>query len=210
MTPPERRIASLERRARWLVAATLAWNLIEGVLAVWWATDAVSPALLAFGLDSAIESAAAAILLWRLWPRSGAEDLARNERRERRAHALVGITFLLLAAWVVTDAGLTFAWAEPPAESLPGAILAAISLAVMPFLALYKIRTADRLGSPALRAEAHETLACAWLSAALLLGLGTRLTTGWWWADPAAALVMVPWLVREGLEGLRGEGCCDD
>ena len=119
---------------------------------------------------------------------------------------LIGITFLVLAAYVTVQAVYTLTTQSRPEESLVGIALAAASLIIMPLLAWGKLRVARGLGSEALRAEAKETLACAYLSFTLLLGLLLNATLGWWWADPAVALLMVPWLIREGLEGWRGEG----
>ena len=188
----------------WLVAATLAYNVIEAVVAVWAGTEAGSIALLGFGLDSVIECVAAAVLLWRLRVESSSDDPERIEAAERRAHRFVGLTFLALAAYVVVQAVVTLVSGDRPASSVVGIVLAAASLVVMPLLAWAKLRTAAGLGSGALRAEARETLACAYLSLTLLLGLTLNAAAGWWWADPVAALLMVPWLLREGLEGLRG------
>jgi divalent metal cation (Fe/Co/Zn/Cd) transporter len=122
----------------------------------------------------------------------------------------VGVTFLLLAAYVTAQSGWILWRQEAPGESIVGIALAVVSLVVMPVIAWGKLRAADRLRSGALRAEAKETLACSFLSVALFVGLGLNAAFGWWWADPAAALVMVPWLVREGLEGARGETCDDE
>lgn len=188
-----------------LVAVTLAYNVIEAVIAVWAGAEAGSIALFGFGLDSVIELTAAAVLLWRLLTELRGGDPERVEATERRAHFFVGITFLALAAYVTVQALLNLTRADRPEESLVGIVLAAVSLAVMPLLAWGKLETASRMGSRALRAEAKETLACAYLSFTLLVGLTLNSALGWWWADPVAALVMVPWLVREGLEGVRGE-----
>lgn len=171
---------------------------------MWAGVEAESIALLGFGLDSVIECAAAAVLLWRLRIETKSDDQAGVETAERRVRAFVGFTFLALAAYVTTQSVLTLARAERPAASLVGIGLAAASLVIMPLLAYAKLRVAAHLGSGALRAEAKETLACAYLSLALLLGLGLNAAAGWWWADPTAALLMVPWLVREGIGGLRG------
>lgn len=190
-----------------LVVATLAWNVVEAgvALASGWAAGSV--ALVGFGLDSVIESAAAGVLLWRLRLETRGADPERLEAAERRVHRFVGATFLVLALYVTAQAGWLLARREAPAESLVGIALAVASLVVMPAVAWGKLRAAARIPSPALRAEAKETLACTWLSFALLLGLGANAVAGWWWADPLAALAMVPWLVREGREGLRGESC---
>lgn len=197
------------RRALVLVVATLAWNLVEAVVAVAAGWRAGSIALVGFGLDSVIESVAAGALLWRLSvERHG--DAHRSESAERRVLRLVGLTFLLLAAYVSVQSGLVLWRRAAPEESAIGIALAIASTVVMPLVAWGKLRAARALSSGALAAEAKETLACAWLSVALLVGLAANALAGWWWADPAAALVMVPWLVREGLEGLRGETCCDD
>jgi divalent metal cation (Fe/Co/Zn/Cd) transporter len=190
----------------WLVWATLGYNVVEAVIAIWAGTEAGSIALFGFGLDSVIECAAAAVLLWRLRVETKSEDTERIEAAERRVHRFVGMTFLALAAYVVAQAALTLASRSHPEASLVGIGLAAASLAIMPLIALAKMRVAARLHSGALRAEAKETLACAYLSLTLLLGLVLNAAIGWWWADPVVALLMVPWLVREGLEGIRGDG----
>jgi divalent metal cation (Fe/Co/Zn/Cd) transporter len=189
----------------WLVSATLAYNAIEAGIAIWAGTEADSIALFGFGLDSVIECLAAAVLLWRLWVGTRSEDSERIEAAERRVHRFVGLTFWALAAYVVAQAALTFSSHSHPEASRIGIGLAVASLVVMPLIAWAKLRVAARLHSGALGAEAKETLACAYLSLALLMGLVLNAVAGWWWADPMAALLMVPWLVREGLEGLRGD-----
>ncbi|MFW5875267.1 MAG: cation diffusion facilitator family transporter [Myxococcota bacterium] len=197
------------RLALGLVIGTLAYNVIEAGIALWSGASAGSSALVGFGLDSVIESAAAGVLLWRLWVEARGADPETVEASEVRVLRFVGGTFLALALYVTVEAGLTLWWAEAPRQSPVGIGLAGASLVIMPGLAWAKLREADRLGSGALRAEAKETLACSYLSFALLLGLVLNAAAGLWWADPAAALAMVPWLVREGLEGLRGETCED-
>ena len=164
-------------------------------------------ALLGFGLDSVIETSAAAVLLWRLRVEIRGEDVDRIAHTERRVHRFVGVTFLLLAVYVVAQAGWTLWGRHIPGESLVGIILAVASLILMPLLSWGKLRAAREIGSAALRAEAKETLACSYLSFALLLGLTANAAAGWWWADPVAALLMVPWLIKEGREGVRGEEC---
>jgi len=163
-----------------------------------------------FGLDSVIESAAAMALLWRLAVEARGADPERVEHAERRVGRFIGGTFIALAAYVLFEAGSTLWGGEHPDESAVGIVLAIASLTVMPLIAWGKLRAARALGSASLRAEAKETLACAYLSLTLLLGLGANAWLGWWWADPVAAILMVPWLVKEGLEGLRGEACEDD
>lgn len=198
------------RIALWLVVGTMAYNVVEAVIAVASGVAAGSIALVGFGLDSAIECAAAAMLLWRLRLEIRGTDEETLERSERQVLRFVGVTFVLLALYVMAEAGWTLWSREAPRESLLGIILAAASLVVMPIVAWGKLRAAREINSGALRAEAKETLACSFLSLALLIGLVANATMGWWWADPAAALLMVPWLIREGLEGIRGETCgCD-
>jgi divalent metal cation (Fe/Co/Zn/Cd) transporter len=198
------------RTALVLVVATLIYNVAEAVVAIWAGVRAGSIALVGFGLDSVIETAAAGALLHRLSVEARGADGEALERTERRVHRFVGLTFLLLAAYVLAQSAWVLWSADPPEESAVGIALAAVSLVVMPLVALGKLRAAREIGSGALRAEARETLACSYLSFALLVGLVANAAVGWWWADPVAAALMVPWLVREGLEGLRGEGCCDD
>jgi divalent metal cation (Fe/Co/Zn/Cd) transporter len=195
----------LLRRALWLVGATLTYNVIEAGIAIWAGTEAGSIALLGFGLDSVIECAASAVLIWRLLVEIRGGDRERVETAERRATRFVGATFLALATYILVESVLTLVSGDHPSPSLAGIVLAALSLVVMPVLAGAKLTTARRLGSPALIAEAKETLACAYLSLTLLIGLALNEAAGLWWADPAAALAMVPWLVREGIEGLRSE-----
>jgi divalent metal cation (Fe/Co/Zn/Cd) transporter len=195
----------LARWGLWLVAGTLAYNVVEAVIALWAGSEAGSIALLGFGLDSVIEVAAAAAMLWRLSVELQGEDPERIEQAERRVRRVIGATFLALAAYVTVQAAYSLLTQGRPEESLVGIILAIASLIIMPLLAWGKLRVARGLGSEALRAEAKETIACAYLSLALLVGLVLNAALGWWWADPAVALLMVPWLVFEGVEGWRGE-----
>jgi divalent metal cation (Fe/Co/Zn/Cd) transporter len=194
------------QRALWLVGGTMAYNALEAIVAVWAGHGAHSIALVGFGLDSVIECAAAAILLWRLaMERRGALPAA-VAGSERMAHRFVGGTFLALAVYVLAQAGWTIWRRDAPRQSLPGIALAIASLIVMPLISWGKLRAADKLRSPALRAEAKETLACSYLSLTLLVGLLANAVAGWWWADPAAAGLMIPWLTKEGMEGLREGG----
>lgn len=191
----------------WLVGVTLLYNVIEAGIAVYAGVTAGSIALVGFGLDSGIEVVAASVLLWRLSLErrgAGAERLARVERRVRR---FVGVTFLVLAVYVTGQAGWTLWTRSVPETSLLGIALATASLGLMPVISWGKLRAAREVESAALRAEAMETLACSYLSFTLLLGLVANAVLGWWWADPVAALFMVPWLVQEGADGLRGETC---
>jgi divalent metal cation (Fe/Co/Zn/Cd) transporter len=184
-----------------LVLLTLTYNLVEAGLALWSGLRAQSVVLVGFGLDSMIECAAAGVLLWRLRLESRGVDEEALEAAERRVHRFVGLTFFLLAAYVVAQAMWTLFVAAAPGESWLGILIAVASLIVMPLVAWGKLRAAHEIGSGALRAEAKETLACSYLSFTLLLGLGANALWAWWWADPIAALAMVPWLIREGREG---------
>lgn len=188
-----------------LVVATMAYNAVEAGVAIASGIAARSIALVGFGLDSVIELAAAGALLWRLRVEERGADDRAVERAERRVGRFIGATFLALALYVLVEAIVTLSGDAHPEESLIGIVLAATSLVIMPLIAWGKLHAAGVIGSASLRAEAKETLACAYLSLALLIGLLTNAATGWWWADPAAALLMVPWLVKEGIEGLRGE-----
>jgi divalent metal cation (Fe/Co/Zn/Cd) transporter len=191
----------------WLVGATMAYNVLEGVVALWAGLHAGSIALVGFGFDSFIECAAAAALFWRLGIEARGADPETIERSETRVRRFVGGTFLALALYVLVQAGWTLWEQAVVSESFIGIILAVASLVIMPLVAWGKLHAAKAIGSAALRAEAKETLACSYLSLTLLLGLVVNAAAGWWWADPVAALLMVPWLVKEGLEGLGGEYC---
>jgi len=189
------------RQGRRLEYFTVGWNLIEAAVALGAGLFAGSIALIGFGIDSLIETSSGAVLLWRL------QEGEEGEKRERMALKLVGISLLALAVYVAIDATKGLILKEPPEESLVGIILAAVSLIVMPLLAWAKRKVAAKLNSQALVADSHQTDICAYLSAILLVGLGVNALFGWWWADPVSALAMVPIIVKEGLEALRGEAC---
>jgi divalent metal cation (Fe/Co/Zn/Cd) transporter len=163
-----------------------------------------SIALVGFGIDSVIECASSGVLVWRLRTDS---DAQRRERVEATALRLVGIGFLLLAAYVLIEAASTLLKREAPEHSIPGILLALASLIVMPLLARAKRRVAAELNSTALHADSRQTDLCAYLSAILLGGLLLNLALGWWWADPLAGLLMAPIILREGIAALRGEPC---
>jgi divalent metal cation (Fe/Co/Zn/Cd) transporter len=194
------------RRGLLLEYLTVGYNSLEGVIAIAAGLLAGSIALVGFGFDSAIEVISGMTLLWRL--HSDADESMR-ERIEQRAIRIVGVSFLLLAAYVTVDAANALLRQEAPDESIVGIVLAAVSLVIMPLLVRAKRRVARAIESHALDADATQTQICTYLSAILLGGLLLNATLGWWWADPVAALVMVPIIVREGLEGLRGERCED-
>jgi divalent metal cation (Fe/Co/Zn/Cd) transporter len=195
--------AEVLKRGRRLEILTLAWNTVEAVVAVVSGLLAGSTALVGFGVDSIIESSSGAVLLWRLHEKEGGDS------QEALALRLVGISFLVLGAWVAWDAAGSLLAGEPPHESRVGIVLAAVSLIVMPLLARAKRRVASQLGSASLQADSRQTDLCAYLSAILLVGLGLNAALGWWWADPLAGLVMVPIIAREGVSALRGETCTD-
>jgi divalent metal cation (Fe/Co/Zn/Cd) transporter len=195
------------RRALALVALTAAYNALEAVIALAAGLRAGSIALIGFGLDSVIELAAALAVLYRMAAERAGAPHERVERVEVRVRRFVGWTFVLLAGYVTLEAVAGLWQREAPGESVLGIALAVVSLIVMPVLAWAKLRAATALGSRALAAEAKETLACAYLSACLLLGLGLHAVLGWWWADPAAALAMVPWLVHEAREAMEDDPC---
>ena len=197
--------AAIVKRGRLLEYFTIFWNSLEAILSITAGAFAGSIALVGFGFDSLIEVSSGAALLWRL-------HLDAPERRERAEHTalrLIGISFLLLAAYVAFDAAKSLIQREPPKSSYVGIAVAALSLVVMPYLARAKRRVAASIGSRALNADSRQTDICAYLSAILLGGLILNAALGWWWADPVAALVMVPIIAKEGIDGLRGEHCDD-
>lgn len=193
--------------AIFLLWLTAAWNTAEGTIAVSSGIRAGSIALVGFGLDSAIEVTAALVLIWRL---GLSDEDSRAESRERVAHRVVGATFIVLAAYIVAEVAYTLAVDNEPDPSAAGLALAVAATIAMPILGIVKRRNAIQLGSRALAAEATETLICSYLSFTLFFGLAANAFFGWWWADIAAAMAMVPWIVKEGLEGIRGESCEED
>jgi divalent metal cation (Fe/Co/Zn/Cd) transporter len=194
---------ALVRRARLLARLGLAWHGVEAAIAIGSGVAAGSIALVGFGADSLIESVAGVIVLWRFAGRREHSDAA-----ERRAQQLIGASFLVLAAYIAVEAVRTLLGGGHPEVSWVGIGLASVTLATMPPLALAKTRVGDALGSAATRAEGRQNLLCAYLSAALLAGLGANALLGWWWADPASALVIAGVAVREGRAAWRGEACC--
>lgn len=205
MTEPD--LTRWQRRAWWLVAATLLYNVAESVVALSFGVADDSVVLFGFGLDSLVEIAAAAAALYRLQLESGGATHEQVEQAENRVRRFVGVTLLITAIYIGGEAGLTLFRAEQPGTSVVGMVLAGTSLLLMPLLAWGKLRAAKAVASPALRAEAIETLVCSYLSATLLAGLAANAALGWWWADPVAALLLVPWLLKEGIENVRGESC---
>jgi divalent metal cation (Fe/Co/Zn/Cd) transporter len=194
------------RRGLWLNYATLGYNSLEALIALSAGFVAGSVALVGFGFDSLIELMASATVLWRLHSDHRVHHRARNERIAIR---VIGASFFLLAIGVAVESFRTLWLQKPPDESLPGILLAASSVVVMPLLARAKRGVARSMASGALASEATQTLLCAYLSAILLAGLTLNALFGWWWADPLAALLMVPIIGREGWEALRGRSDCD-
>lgn len=193
------------RRGQWLTWATLGYNCLEGLISVIAGLLAGSVALVGFGFDSSIEVTASLAAIWRLH-----DD--RPERRasaERRALAIIGGCFFALAAYVGVEATRALVHRTPPAGSLLGIAVAGASLIVMPLLARAKRAVARTLRSQAITAEARQTDICVYLSAILLAGLGLNALLGWWWADPLAALAMVPLIAWEGRKALQGRAGCD-
>lgn len=188
---------TLRRRAQLLVWATIAWNTVEAVIAITAGAAASSGALVSFGLDSTVEVSAALVALWYL---RGDDD-----ERGERAGRLIGLSFWALAAWVTFDAVTDLVAGDRPDTSTVGIVLTAVSVIVMPALGIAKRRTGERLESSALIAESNETLVCAYLSLAVLVGLSLNAVAGWWWADPIAAVVVAAIATKEGLEAWRGE-----
>lgn len=199
--------AELVRRGRWLEYFTIIYNSLEGIIAIGAGVVAGSIALVGFGFDSLIEVTSGAALLWRLHLDV---DEERRERVETISLRIVGLCFVVLAIYVAFDSIKSLWKQETPAESLPGIALAAISLVVMPLLVRAKRKVARGIRSNALMADSKQTELCTYLSAILLGGLLLNALLGWWWADPVAALVMVPIIAKEGIEALQGETCGDE
>lgn len=197
----------LIRRGRYLEYFTIGYNSLEGLIAILAGLVAGSIALVGFGFDSLIEVTSGAALLWRL---QADVDEQRRERVEAISLRIVGACFLVLAVYVSYDSIKSLIRREAPQESLVGIILAAVSLIVMPLLVRAKRKVARAIDSGALMADSKQTEICTYLSAILLGGLLLNALLGWWWADPVAALIMVPIIVKEGIEALRGETCCDE
>ncbi|MGI5198479.1 cation transporter [Streptomyces sp. CA-288835] len=200
---PTRRDA-LAKRIRFLVAATIIYNVIEAIAALTAGTLASSTALIGFGLDSVIEVSSAAAVAWQFSPR----DHALREARERTTLRIIAVSFFALALYVTIDAVRALVGTGEAERSIPGIVIAALSLAVMPFLSAAQRRAGRELGSASAVADSKQTLLCTYLSAVLLLGLVLNATLGWSWADPIAALVIAAIAVREGRDAWQGKGCC--
>ncbi|MEU3862693.1 cation transporter [Streptomyces sp. NPDC028722] len=191
----------LTRRIRLLVAVTITYNVIEAVLAI---TLASSTALIGFGLDSVIEVSSAAAVAWQF----SARGHAVREAREQRTLRIIAVSFFALAVYVAVDATRALSGTGEAERSIPGIVIAALSLVIMPFLSAAQRRARRELGSAGAVADSKQTLLCTYLSAVLLPGLVLNAALGWSWADPIAALVIAVITVREGREAWQGKGCC--
>jgi divalent metal cation (Fe/Co/Zn/Cd) transporter len=193
----------LVRRARLLAWLGLGWHGVEAAVAITAGVIAGSIALIGFGADSLVESIAGVVLLWRF-----AQARASSDGAERRAQRLIGGSFYVLAGYIAVEAVRTLAGGHHPEVSWVGIGLAAVTLVTMPPLALAKARLGERLGSSATKSEGRQNMVCAYLSGALLVGLGANAIAGWWWADPVTALVIAAVAVREGRHAWCGDACC--
>lgn len=196
--------AATVHRGRRLEYFTIAWNTLEGVIAIVAGAFAGSISLMGFGIDSFVEVTSGSVLLWRM---SVDVDAGRRELNERRALRVVGGCFLLLAAYIAYESAVGLWSKQAPKHSVPGIVLACVSLVVMPLLSHAKRKVGRVLGSAAMHADAKQTEFCTYLSAILLAGLLLNALLGLWWADPVAALIMVPIIAKEGVEGLQGKTC---
>ncbi|MFJ7990433.1 cation transporter [Streptomyces sp. NPDC096351] len=194
----------LARRIRLLVAATITYNVIEAVVAITAGTLSSSTALIGFGLDSVIEVSSATAVAWQF----SARDHAVREAREHRTLRIIAVSVFALAAYVSFDAVRALTGTGEAERSIPGIAIAALSLAVMPFLSAAQRKAGRELGSASAVADSKQTLLCTYLSAVLLLGLVLNATLGWSWADPIAALVIATIAVKEGRDAWQGKGCC--
>lgn len=202
--PSSARRDVLARRVRLLVAATITWNVAEAVVALTAGTLSSSAALTGFGLDSVVEVSSAAAVAWQF----SARDHETREARERTALRVIAVSFFVLAAYITADSARALVGGGAAGHSVPGIVLAAMSLAVMPVLSAAQRRAGRELGSGSAVADSKQTLLCTYLSAVLLAGLVLNAAFGWSWADPAAGLVIAALALREGRGAWRGEACC--
>jgi divalent metal cation (Fe/Co/Zn/Cd) transporter len=201
---PDRR--AVAQRGKRLEYFTIGWNTLEGLVAVVAGAFAGSISLVGFGIDSFIEVTSGTVLLWRM---SVDADALKRERNEMLSLRIVGACFLALALYVGYESASDLVVRKAPEHSIPGIVLACVSLVVMPVLSRAKKRVAIDLGSSAMHADAKQTDFCVYLSAILLIGLLLNVTLGWSWADPVAGLIMVPIIAKEGFDGVRARACCD-
>jgi len=194
------------RRGQRLEYFTIAWNAFEGIVAIGAGLFARSISLVGFGIDSFIEVTSGSVLLWRM---SVDANVRYRERNEKRALRIVGLCFLLLAVYIAFESGSDLWFRRAPERSIPGIVLACVSLVAMPLLSRSKRKVGYALISAAMHADAKQTQFCTYLSAILLVGLILNAVFGLWWADPIAALIMVPIIAKEGIEGMQGKTCDD-
>jgi divalent metal cation (Fe/Co/Zn/Cd) transporter len=199
---PDAERQRLESRARFLAWGGLAWHFVEFAIAVGAGIAAGSVALVAFGADSLIEAFAGFVVVWRF-------STGRGDGAERRAQQLIAASFFVLAAYIGVEAGRSLIGGHQPDASWVGIGLAAVTAPTMPLLARAKRRVGERLGSSATVQEGAQNQLCAYLSVALLFGLGANALFGWWWADPITGLAIAGVALREGMQSWRGEGCAD-
>ena len=193
------------RRAQFLAGLGVGWHAIEAAVAILAGAVAGSIALVGFGADSVVEALAGIIILWRF-----AAARATSEKAERRAQRLIAASFFLIAAYVGVEAIRSLLGGEAPLASWVGIGLAIVTTVTMPLLARAKARVGDHLGSAATKSEGRQNMLCAYLSVALLIGLGANALLGWWWADPITALAIAGVAVKEGWDTWKGDPCCDD
>jgi len=191
-------------RGKRLEYFTIAWNTVEGIVAVIAGVMAGSISLMGFGMDSFIEVLSGSVLLWRM---SVDADVEQRQRNEKRALRIVGLCFLALAIYIAYESANDLVRHRAPEHSVPGIVLACASLLVMPLLSRAKHKVAAHLDSSAMHADAQQTQFCTYLSAILLGGLVMNTVFGLSWTDPVAALIMVPLIAREGIEALKGQAC---
>jgi divalent metal cation (Fe/Co/Zn/Cd) transporter len=197
---------SVVRRGRRLEYFTVIWNALEGLVAVGAGVFAGSISLVGFGIDSFIEVTSGSVLLWRM---SVDANVGDRERNEKRALRIVGLCFLVLAVYIAFESGNDLWFKRAPEQSIPGIVLACVSLVVMPLLSRSKRKVGHALNSAAMHADAKQAQFCTYLSAILLVGLILNAVFGLWWADPIAALIMVPIIAKEGFGGVQGKTCDD-
>ncbi|MDX3524956.1 cation transporter [Streptomyces sp. ID05-39B] len=202
--PPPARREALAKRIRLLVAATITYNVIEAVVAITAGMVASSTALIGFGLDSVIEVSSASAVAWQFLAR----EHAVREAREKITLRIIAVSFFALAAYVTFDAVRALTGTAEAERSVPGLVIAALSLAIMPFLSFAQRKAGRELGSASAVADSKQTLLCTYLSAVLLVGLVLNATLGWSWADPIAALVIAVIAAKEGRDAWQGKGCC--
>jgi divalent metal cation (Fe/Co/Zn/Cd) transporter len=198
--PAGDRRRALQRRIRWIVTATITYNVVEAVVAITAGTVASSTALIGFGLDSTIEVLSAAAVAWQFTRRD-------PDRWEKGTLRVIAVAFFALAAYVAVSSALALAHGDAVHHSTLGIVITALSVVVMPFLSLAERRAGRELGSATAVADSKQTLICTYLSAAVLAGLVANSLLGWWWADAVAGLVIAAFAIREGVEAWRGDAC---